>query len=260
MSYEDTERLIARWRKDPSVRVYVLGKSLDGRNLCRLSITDPQSPLPAKSRWVHYFANQHPLECNSQWRMVGMIDWLLSEEALSVRQRSICHFVLMMSPDAPSHGWYRTNVQGVDMNRSYRIEGADETQQAYEAYVFQRDFEALMRSEAPVTTAWSMHTWQGLMEPIVRGQGPEMGNGVGPWQELRTAMAKYDVQNLSKLLSAKPEPAPAGHWDCGPFHQFGITSVIVEGASHFDMRQDLGCGVGLMQAIADYYRGTRPGR
>ncbi len=114
----------------------MLGKSLEGRNLYRLTITDP-SPNPPARRWVHHFANQHPLECCSQWRMAGMIDWLLSDEAAAHRQRTICHFTLMMSPDAASHGWYRTNREGFDMNRTYRAEGADQTKQAHEAYVFQ---------------------------------------------------------------------------------------------------------------------------
>ena len=260
MSYEDAERLIAGWRKNPHVQVHVLGKSLEGRNLCRLTITDPSSPNPPARRWVHHFANQHPLECCSQWRMAGMIDWLLSEDAAAHRQRTICHFTLMMSPDAASHGWYRTNREGFDMNRTYRAEGADKTKQAHEAYVFQSDFEALMGSAAPVTTSWAMHTWQGLMDPIIRGQGPEMGKAVGPWEDLKKLMARYDTQKLSKPLSAAAEPKPEGHWDCGPFRQFGITNVLVEGSSDLDMQQNLDSGAALMRAIVEYYRGLRPAR
>ena len=107
------ERLIAGWRRHPHVQVHVLGKSLEGRNLYRLTITDPASPHRPARRWVHHVANQHPLECCSQWRIVGMIDWLLSEQAAEVRQRTICHFTLMMSPDSASHGWYRTNSRGL---------------------------------------------------------------------------------------------------------------------------------------------------
>jgi hypothetical protein len=260
MSYEDAERLMAGWRSHPHVRVHVLGKSLEGRNLYRLTITDPASPHPPARRWVHHFANQHPLECCSQWRMAGMIDWLLSDQAAAHRQRTICHFTLMMSPDAASHGWYRTNREGFDMNRTYRAEGADQTRQTREAYVFQSDLEALMRSEAPVTTSWAMHTWQGLMDPIIRGQGPEMGKVVGPWEDLKRLLAKYDARELSKPLQAAAETKPEGHWDCGPFRQFGITNVLVEGGSHLDMQQNLDSGEALMRAIVEYYRGLRPAR
>jgi hypothetical protein len=260
MSYDDAERLMAGWRSHPHVRVHVLGKSLEGRNLYRLTITDPASPNPPARRWVHHFANQHPLECCSQWRIAGMIDWLLSDEGATHRQRTICHFTLMMSPDAASHGWYRTNGQGFDMNRTYRAAGADRTKQAHEAYVFQSDLEALMRSEAPLTSSWEMHTWQGLMDPIIRGQGPEMGKHVGPWQDLKKLLAKYDVAKLSKPLTAAAEPNPEGHWDCGHFRQFGITNVLVEGSSDLDMQQNLDSGAALMRATVEYYRGLRPGR
>jgi murein tripeptide amidase MpaA len=118
-TYEKMLELIEVWRKDPAVKVHLIGKSLDKRDLIRLEITDPNSPVPRKERWVHYFANQHPGETNSMWRMVGMIDWLLSEAGSDARRRFLCHFILMMSPDGIAAGWHRTNRQGIDMNRSY---------------------------------------------------------------------------------------------------------------------------------------------
>jgi len=127
LSFEEVEQLIQHWKRHPSVQVHVIGESLKGRNLYRLEITDPASEIPCGKRWVHYFANQHPGEHNSQWRLVGMVDWILSNEAAPFRRNSICHVILMMSPDGPSHGWYRVNAEGVDMNRSYRASGSDKT-------------------------------------------------------------------------------------------------------------------------------------
>ena len=178
MSYDDAERLIAGWRQHPHVRVHVLGKSLGGRNLYRLTITDPSSHNPPARRWVHHFANQHPLECCSQWRIAGMIDWLLSDEAVQHRQRTICHFTLMMSPDAASHGWYRTNGQGFDMNRTYRAEGADKTKQAHEAYVFQSDLEALVDCNSADHKLGDAHL-AGIDGPDHSRAGP--GDGQRSW-------------------------------------------------------------------------------
>jgi len=79
MSYDNVVELMEWWGKHPHATVYVLGKSLGGRNLYRLEVSDPDSPVPAGQRWVHWMGNQHPGEHNSQWRMVGMVDWLLSE-------------------------------------------------------------------------------------------------------------------------------------------------------------------------------------
>ena len=120
-----------------------------------------------------------------------------------MRRRSIVHVVMMMSPDAPSHGWYRTNAQGVDMNRSYRPEGAA-AEQAHEAYLWQRDLETLMASEAPVTTIWAIHTWSGIVEPILT-PGPEIGGSLGPWTDFRDAMRTHDPLGLIEPLKLRED-------------------------------------------------------
>ena len=257
MSYEDMVELIGEWKKSPYVKAHILGKSLGRRNMYRLEITDPDSPYSESQRWVHYFANQHPGEHNSQWRMVGMIDWLLSEEANEHRKRSISHFIIMMSPDAPTHGWYRVNAQGVDMNRSYRATGSDPESQAHEAYIYQKDLEALMASCAPVTDVWSMHTWGGIVEPICT-PGPEMGTAAGPWTELKDIIQRNDPKQLIKPLKARDKEAGSTYWTSGPHQQFGITVFLCEGAGNFYTKQEnLDSGVVLIKSIMEYYRGTR---
>ena len=49
---------------------------------------------------------------------MSQLDVAREHAAADIRQRQIVHVVLMMSPDAPAHGWYRVNQQGVDMNRN----------------------------------------------------------------------------------------------------------------------------------------------
>ncbi len=260
MSYEKVVELIGGWKKHPHAQVHILGKSLGGRDLYRLTITDPKSPNLSKDRWGHYFANQHPGEHNAQWRMAGMIDWLLSAEGADCRQRSICHFILMTSPDGPSQGWYRVNAQGVDMNRSYFVDGADPKRQAHEAYVIQKDLETLMASASPVTDAWSMHTWGGIVEPLI-SPGPEMTGDLGSWQGLKEIIRRHDPDGLIKPLNTRNKPSSATTWSGGPHRQFGITTVLCEGAGTWQSKQkDLDAGAVLMESIAEYYRGTKARR
>ena len=257
MSYEDSVELIREWEKSEYVHAHVIGKSLGGRDLYRIRITDPDSTVPESKRWVHYFANQHPGEHNSQWRMVSMVDWLLSDEGREHLKRSICHFIIMMSPDAPSHGWYRTNAQGVDMNRSYRASGSEADSQAHEAFMYQKDLEALMASDAPVTDIWSMHTWSGIVEPILT-PGPEIGSTAGEWAEFRDIMAQNDPDGLVKPLKIRSEEGGNTYWTSGPYRQFGITAVLCEGAgSFYTKKQCLDSGIVLIKSIVEYYRGTR---
>jgi len=257
ISYEKLVELIGRWGKHPHVTVHVLGRSLGGRELYRLEITDPKSPHARPSRWGHWIGNQHPGEHNAQWRIAGMVDWLLSDDGTDCRKRSICHVVPMTSPDGPSNGWYRVNAQGVDMNRSYFATGADSEKQAHEAYVVQKDLEKLMASEAPVTDVWSMHTWGGPVEPILL-LGPEIGSAIGPWEGFKEILIKNDPKKLVEPLKAKEKPDGGNQWNAGPHIQFGITNVLCEGSGDWTSKQDcLDAGAVLMKSSAEYYKGTK---
>jgi hypothetical protein len=253
LSYENLTRLIAKWEKHPAVKVNILGKSIEGRNIYRLSVTNHSIN---NQKWVHYFTNQHPGEHNAQWRMVGMLKWLLSKKGKHYLDNSINHFVFMMSPDGPANGWYRTNAQGIDGNRSYIHTGADKEKQAHEAYICQKDLEDLMKSDKPATDIWNMHTWQGAVEPIMI-KGPEFGNEVGEWTELRDIIKKNDETLLIEPLrvNEKQEGGNKKYWTYGPHAQFGITAVLCEGAGNlYTKEENINSGKVLMKSIAEFYK------
>lgn len=255
MSFKEAEKLLKEWAEYPDASLKTIGESIQGRPLYRLEINDAQSPVSPEDRWVHYFANQHPGEHNSQWRMAGMVDWILSEEGADYRQKNISHFIFYMSPDASTHGWYRVNGEGVDMNRSYRAEGTHPEEQTHEAYQWQRDLEELMDSNTPVTSIWAMHTWQGIVEPLLR-EGPEMGSVLGPWTDFRDIMEENDPDNLIKPLAVR-EGMPgygATSWSDGPHKQFGATSILCEGAgSLYTKEANIRSGEIIIESIAAYY-------
>jgi hypothetical protein len=251
LSVERLNRYVDVWRESPYVSVHEVGRSLGGRPLLRVTVAD----TAASQKWIHYYANQHPGEHNSQWRMVGMLEWLLSAEGRPALATSTNHFVFIMSPDAPQNGWYRVNAQGVDMNRSYRVEGSDAAEQAHEAYLWQKDLEGLMASAHPVTDFWSMHTWQGMVEAILI-PGPEMGTEVGPWTELRDIILGSDPNLLIEPLRVENySRSKASHWHQGAHGQFGISAILCEGAGGiFTKEENLESGRILMKSITQYYR------
>ncbi len=257
ISYEQIEEFISSIEPSRYVNVDTLGKSLGGRNLYRITITDHDSNIPPVNRWAHYYSNSHPGEHNAQWRMIGKIEWLLSDEGSDFRSRSINHFVMMMSPDAPAKGWYRVNAQGVDMNRSYSPDGADKDDQAHEPYIFQRDLENLMESDSPPNTVWGHHTWGGIVEPLLYYVQDER---LGPWTEWRDILLEMDTDNLIKPL-ARRESRPgygATSWEAGPHEQFGITTILCEGAGAiYTKEENKESGRLLIRSLADYYKGTR---
>ncbi|HLR33601.1 MAG TPA: M14 family zinc carboxypeptidase, partial [Fodinibius sp.] len=259
MSFKEAEKLLKEWEEHPDASLNIIAESAQGRPLYRLEINDVHSSVPPADRWVHYFANQHPGEHNSHWRMAAMVDWILSEDGNDYRQRNISHFIFYMSPDASSHAWYRVNEEGVDMNRSYRAEGSHPEEQTHEAYLWQKDLEDLMESNTPVSTIWAMHTWQGIVEPIIQ-IGPEMDSIIGPWSNFRDIIRENDPDTLIKPLSVL-ENAPSysfQSWTGGPHEQFGITTILCEGAGAFyTKKENRLSGEILIKSIAEYYEGTK---
>ena len=257
ISYEQVEAYISEINGSESVSVDTLGQSLGGRNLYRITITGNTGEISAHDKWVHYFINLHPGEHNAQWRMIGKIDWLLSPEGEDFRNRSICHFVLMISPDGPRNGWYRVNAQGIDMNRSYFPEGADSLNQAHESYIFQKDLEELMASDSPVTTLWGHHTWGGITEPLLYLAEDE--NSVR-WTEWRDLMAGLDTDSLIKPLAIRDVKPGYGatSWEYGPHVQFGITTILCEGGGAiYTKEENKKSGRILIESLARFYKGHK---
>ena len=117
-----------------------------------------------------------------------------------------------------------------------------------------------MRSDSPVTMLWSMHTWQGIVEPLLR-PGPEMDDArVGDWTRLRDILSGNDPRRLIKPLAASDRPSRLGavSWTGGPYERFGISVVLCEGAGGiYTKEENLDSGAVLMKSIAQYYTGLR---
>lgn len=262
--HETLMKKIDIWKKNPAVSVVILGQSIQKRDIPRIVITDPNSPNPAQKRWSHLFMNQHPTENNARWRMVGMIQWLLGDDpaAKDFLQRSICHFELMITPDGPANGWTRTNAEGMDMNRCYRLKGADANEQTHEAYIVQKDIETLMASDCPLTSVWGLHTDNNAQLKITIIKGPEGDNDkmLGPWKGLPEAIKRADKLDLLKPPNLSgPVEAKATYWNAAVNLQFGITNVLVEGGQDFDSAEkNMAAGEAIIRGVAEFYKGVKP--
>ncbi len=261
LSFRELARMVRKWSEHPCVTVEETGRSAGRLPVWRIRITDPQSPVPPERRRVHYVGNEHPGEHNARWRMAGMIEWLLSDEAAEARRCSIFYFTPVMSPDSIAKGWYRVNSEGVDMNRSYRVAGADADAQAHEAFVRQRALEELMASSTPVDTVWAMHTWQGIVEPLLCGRGPELQGSPDAWEGLRDCIRRHDSRGLLKPLALRDAKPDGATWNWGPHLQFGVTTVLVEGGGGLlTEEENRASGEALVRGIVEFYSGPKPER
>jgi hypothetical protein len=97
-----------------------LGRSLRGRPLDLLSITDPAADAAAK-RVVWLIARQHAWETGTSWAADGAVRWLLSDDAKAAQLRRAAEFKVMpvFDPDGVAAGSVRFNLNGYDNNRNW---------------------------------------------------------------------------------------------------------------------------------------------
>ena len=109
------DALIAGAKASALVRHDVLGRSLDGADIDRVTVGD--GPLTG---WV--IARQHPGETMGSWWMEGFVRRLLDADdadARALRAAMTLRVVPMMNPDGARRGHLRTNAAGTDLNRAW---------------------------------------------------------------------------------------------------------------------------------------------
>ncbi len=114
---------IARIATKPGVAHTVLGQSLDGRPIDRISVGDGP-----KQVWL--YARQHPGETMAEWWMEGALEKLVDPDdatAVTLREKATFHLVPNMNPDGGARGHLRTNAVGVNLNREWHAPTADKS-------------------------------------------------------------------------------------------------------------------------------------
>lgn len=114
-SHERHLDLIDRIAARPGVRHDVLGRTLDGRDLDRLTLGEGP-----RTCWV--IGRQHPGETMASWWMEGFLDRVTDpDDALArvLRERATLHVVPHMNPDGGVRGHLRTNAAGTNLNRAW---------------------------------------------------------------------------------------------------------------------------------------------
>ncbi len=115
--------LFLEFRKNPWLRVESIGKSLGGRAIPLLTITDTSAP-DANKRVVWLMFRQHSWETGSSWAGEGAIRFLLSDsvEAQRIRRAAIFKIFPLCDPDGTASGAVRFNARGFDLNRNWDVE------------------------------------------------------------------------------------------------------------------------------------------
>ncbi|MEK7404426.1 MAG: M14-type cytosolic carboxypeptidase [Acidobacteriota bacterium] len=114
------KKLLDGLRKHPHLRETITGKTVGGRPMRLLTITNPGVADPAK-KVIWLMARQHAWESGASWVAEGALRFLLSNDpgAVRIRDEFIFKVFPMADPDGVFRGGVRFNAHGYDLNRNW---------------------------------------------------------------------------------------------------------------------------------------------
>jgi hypothetical protein len=116
----DLARLLRDVDRSPAARVEAIGKSVQGRDLSMVTVTEPATP-DAQKKVIWLQARQHAWEAGTSWVMDGALRFAISDDAAAVklRQTTVMKFTPMVDVDGAAGGKVRFNGNGFDVNRHW---------------------------------------------------------------------------------------------------------------------------------------------
>ncbi|MCP5113627.1 MAG: carboxypeptidase family protein [bacterium] len=117
---EHLTRLLDEIGDHPHLKREVIGKTVEGRDMELLTVTDPSVDRKGK-RVLWLMVRQHSWEAGSSWAGEGALRFLLSDapEAERIRRETIFRIFPMCDPDGVARGGVRFNRHGYDLNRNW---------------------------------------------------------------------------------------------------------------------------------------------
>jgi hypothetical protein len=116
------QRLLRKFKTHPALRRQVVGKTVQGREMLLLTITDERAP-DAQKKVIWLMFRQHSWEAGSSWAGEGALRFLLSADPVAVQMRQTAIFKIFPcgDPDGVARGGVRFNANGFDLNRNWDV-------------------------------------------------------------------------------------------------------------------------------------------
>jgi len=112
----DLYTLIKKIRENPLVRIQVIGKTVESRELEIIRIGKGDAPFRIFIR-----ARAHPWEAGGNWVVQGLINNLLNKKGLPYLDKYVVYILPMANKDGVARGHTRFNSLGKDLNRSMNL-------------------------------------------------------------------------------------------------------------------------------------------
>lgn len=114
----DLKSLLDDLKPQPNVMIENIGKTVDGRDIPMVTITNEAVPLTDK-KVVFLMGRQHSWESGTSYVVDEALRYLLSDEAAIYRDQIVFKVIPMADPDGTDRGGVRFNKYGHDLNRNW---------------------------------------------------------------------------------------------------------------------------------------------
>lgn len=113
------EGFLSKWSAHPDVETIPLGRSVEDRPIDLLRITSTHSLSSESKIGIWVIARQHSAEVTASYALEGFMEFVLSSDpaALALRRNAVVNVVPFVNPDGATHGNYRNNARGINLNR-----------------------------------------------------------------------------------------------------------------------------------------------
>lgn len=119
---QNFKELVRDLSPNPHVKIETIGKSVDGRAIPLVTITDTAVPDKGK-KVVWLMFRQHAWEAGSSWTADGLMRFATSSSpvAARIRRETIIKILPLCDPDGVVEGGVRFNHYGYDLNRNWDV-------------------------------------------------------------------------------------------------------------------------------------------
>ena len=117
----DLHRLLADLRDCPTALIETIGKTVQGRDIPLVTVTNPDLP-DADKKLIWLMAREHAWESGTSYVMEGALRFITSDDpaAIALRDKVIFKFTPMVDLDGCANGEVRSNANGYDVNQHWQ--------------------------------------------------------------------------------------------------------------------------------------------
>jgi hypothetical protein len=242
----DLQRLLAEFPRSPWLKREVVGKTVGGRDMLLLTVTNPKV-AEEKKRVIWLMARQHAWESPTSWVAEGALRFLLLSDAAVARIRDTAIFKIfpMADPDGAARGGVRFNANGYDLNRNW---DAVDPKLMPEIAAQRKAIFDWLDSNRRIDFFLTLHNTESgeFIEGPLRAN-PEIGTRIGRLFKILSETTTFAPTAQPRDAAVSTTPGKPGRMSVNQalFHDRGIAAMLMEQMVEYNRK------LGRLPTVAD---------